>query len=282
MVGVSQRRNAARHLVQIHGVSERRACRLAGISRTAYRYESRADPQNALRTRIKDIARSRVRYGYKRIHVLLKREGFQVNAKRVHRLYCLEGLQLRQKRPRRHVSAAHRKVERVEARKPNENWAMDFVADALHDGSKLRILTVVDTFTRECLATTVGKRLSGEDVVRTLTTIASKRGKPKRIFCDNGSEFSGRATDLWAYKSKVTLAFSRPGKPTDNAFIESFNGRFRDECLNCHWFESIQDAKFKIENWRAEYNERRPHKALNNLSPLEYVASLATEPARVT
>ena len=106
--------------------------------------------------------------------------------------------------------------------------------------------------------------------------------KPKRIFCDNGSEFSGRATDLWAYKSKVTLAFSRPGKPTDNAFIESFNGRFRDECLNCHWFESVQDAKLKIEYWRAEYNESRPHKALNNLSPLEYVASLATEPARVT
>jgi putative transposase len=153
---------------------------------------------------------------------------------------------------------------------------MDFVADQLHNGSKLRLLTIVDTYTRECLAVELGVRLNSGNVVDVLGRIAKDRGLPKRIHCDNGSEFSGRVTDLWVYTNKVTLAFSRPGKPTDNAFIESFNGSFRDECLNCHLFTSLEDAKVKIELWRKDYNETRPHRALNNLTPLEFVAKMVT------
>ena len=262
-------------MLSCYKVSERRACRLIQLSRTAYRYRHRRPSQDALRKRIKEIALSRVRYGYKRVHVMLLREGIQVNHKRVHRLYCLEGLQLRSKRPRRNVSASHRAREQVRPKARNEAWAMDFVADQLHGGSKMRVLTIVDTFTRECLATTVGQRLNGSDVVETLSRLVSQRGKPKRIHCDNGSEFTGRLTDFWAYKNNVTLAFSRPGKPTDNAYIESFNGSFRDECLNLHWFSSLADARVKIDAWRRDYNETRPHRALNNLSPAEYVASMA-------
>ena len=160
------------------------------------------------------------------------------------------------------------------AQRPNEAWAMDFVADQLHDGAKLRILTVMDVYTREALATMPGFRMSGLEVVSILDKIVRQRGAPSRIHCDNGSEFSGKLTDLWAYRWKITLAFSRPGKPTDNAFIESFNGSFRDECLNLHWFTSLEDAKEKIEAWRRDYNEGRPHRALNNISPQEFAANL--------
>lgn len=285
MVGVPQKRKAVRHLISCHSISERRACGLVGIARSSFRYEHTRDSQDWLRARIKEIALSRIRYGYKRIHVQLRREGYKFNKKRVHRLYCLyclEGLQLRPKRPRRNVSGSRRYSEQKPATAINESWAMDFVADQLHDGRKIRILTIIDTFSRECLATTTGPRLRSEDVVRTLNQILVKRGAPKKIFCDNGSEFAGRITDLWAYTNKVTLAFSRPGKPTDNAFIESFNGNFRDECLNCDWFTSYEDAKVKIESWRNEYNSTRPHSALNNLSPLEYVAQQSPETCPVS
>ena len=274
MVGASQRKEAVRHLRWCYRISERRACELVNLSRTANRYQHRRPPQHELRSRIKELATSRVRYGYKRIHVLLRREGLQINHKRVHRLYCLEGLQLRKKRPRRHVSGERRSGNYGAVQQPNEAWAMDFVADQLHDGRKLRVLTVVDIYTRECLAAVPGMRMTGTEVVSILDKIARRRGAPKRIHCDNGSEFSGKLTDLWAYHWKITLAFSRPGKPTDNAFIESFNGSFRDECLNLHWFTSLEDAKDTIEAWRQEYNESRPHRSLNNISPREFVSGL--------
>lgn len=277
MVSVSQRRQAVRYLIGTYKVSERRSCLLVGISRTGCRYKSKAPSQEGLRQRIIDIANSRIRYGYKRIHVMLKREGYQINKKRVYRLYCLEGLQLRQKRPKRKVSASHRKRDYRPASRVNEAWAMDFVSDQLSNGNKIRILTVVDTYSRECLAAYVDKRLSAEDVTQVLTEICRTRPKPARIHCDNGSEFAGRMTDLWAYINQVKLAFSRPGKPTDNAFIESLNGSFRDECLNCHWFDSLRDAKLKIDAWRADYNESRPHQALNNLSPNEFAAQTQNE-----
>ena len=213
---------------------------------------------------------TRVRYGYKRIHVLLKREGIHVNKKRVHRLYCLEGLQIRPRRPRRSVSAARRQPPKVAARLPNEAWSMDFVADQTSQGNRFRMLTIIDVFTRECLAIEVGQKLNGEDVARTLARIVRRKGRPKRIYCDNGSEFSSRTMDLWAYTNKVSLEFSRPGKPTDNAFIESFNGSLRDECLNAHWFTDLADAKVKLQTWMKDYNEVRPHRALNDLSPLEF------------
>lgn len=159
---------------------------------------------------------------------------------------------------------------------------MDFVSEQLQSGSRIRILAVIDIFSRECLSLYAGKNLGAVEVVDCLNRIAYKKGFPKRIHCDNGSEFSGRLVDLWAYQNKTKLVFSRPGKPTDNAFVESFNGSLRDECLNCHWFSSISDAKVKLDAWMAEYNASRPHKALNYLSPLEFVAKFNNQQARLT
>jgi putative transposase len=258
-------------------VSERRACALAMCSRSLYRYESRRDPRTELRARIREIAQVRVRYGYRRVHVLLGREGWKANHKLVYRLYREEGLSLRRKRPKRHVSAVHREARAVPAA-PNEAWSMDFVADQLVHGARFRALTVVDVFTKECLAIEVGQSLKGEHVVTVLKRIVGQRGAPKVIFCDNGSEFVGRALDLWAYVNKVRIDFSRPGKPTDNAHVESFNGRLREECLNSHWFVSMQDAKRAIEAWRTDYNENRPHRALENRTPLEFAIAARNYP----
>lgn len=270
-----------RYLQTHYEVSERRACQVLAFARSVFRYRSIRPAQEALRKRIRELAESRIRYGYKRIHILLQREGIQVNHKRVHRLYCEEGLQLRPRRPRRNVSGAHgQEIKRI-SRDRNEAWAMDFMSDQLVDGRKIRILTVVDTFTRECLAAVPGQRMTSNEVVAILKKIVKVRGTPQRIHCDNGSEFTGCITDLWAYRSKVTLAYSRPGKPTDNAFIESFNGNLREECLNTHWFDSLEDARVKLAAWVEDYNVSRPHRALNNRSPLEFVAELENEEARV-
>lgn len=184
----------------------------------------------------------RIRYGMWRIYVLLRREGWRVNHKRVHRLYKALGLNLRRKRPRRRKAAAHR-LERLVAQRPNACWSMDFVADALFDGRRFRALTVVDNFTKECLAIEVAAQLRSEDVVRVMERLRLQRGLPTRIQTDNGSEFASLAMDRWAYEQQVTLDFSRPGKPTDNPFVESFNGSFRDECLNTHWFLSLEGKR---------------------------------------
>ena len=277
MVSAPQRREAARYLEAHYGVSERRSCRVVRLSRSVHRYQSRRPSQAALRRRIRQIAETRVRYGYLRIWTLLRREGLEVNKKRVHRLYCLEGLQLRAKRPRRHVSAAHRARPVRQSRRRNDAWAMDFVASTLADGRRLRMLTVVDVCTRECVAIEVGQRLGAEDVVRTLERARRERGRPRRLFCDNGSEFQSRLVDLWAFQHQVTVEFSRPGKPTDNAHIESFNGRFRDECLNIHWFTDLTEASTLVEAWRRHYNESRPHTALNELTPREYADRMISE-----
>jgi len=239
------------------------------ISRTSFRYRSTRDGQVALRMRINEIAAVRVRYGYKRIHVLLRREGWGINHKRVYRIYCEEGLNLRVKRPKRRVSAAHR-VGRQAAVRVNESWSMDFVTDSLFNGRRFRSLTVVDNFSRECLAIEVGQKIRGEDVTRVMNCLKATRGVPRSIHVDNGPEFISKELDKWAYENKVTLDFSRPGKPVDNAFIESFNGSFRDECLNVNWFLSMEDAAEKIETWRREYNEWRPHSSLDNLTPMQY------------
>ena len=219
-----------------------------------------------------------MRYGCPRVYVLLRRDGWRVNHKKVERIYREEGLSLRFKRPKRRISAAHRLV-RPDLNGINQCWSMDFVADQLFDGRRIRALTIVDNFSRECLAIPVAHSLKGEDVVETMEAIKyfSKR-VPTRIQVDNGSEFISKALDKWAYENNVTLDFSRPGKPTDNAFIESFNGSFRDECLNAHWFLSLQDAKEKIETWRKDYNTFRPHSSLNNLTPSEFARYHASDP----
>lgn len=222
--------------------------------------------------RMKEITQTRVHYGYRRVHVMLRREGFKDNHKRVYRLYREQGLALRHKRPKRNRAARLRQPKTL-AQHVNQIWSMDFVADNLFDGRKLRMLTVVDCCSRESLAIHVGQSLKGEDVVRVLDAIARERGKPQTVKTDNDSEFIGKAMDKWAYDNAVELDFSRPGKPTDNAMIESFNGRLRQECLNEHWFLSFADAEHKIQAWRRFYNEARPHSALNWKTPKEFALS---------
>lgn len=229
-----------------------------------------------MRQRIREIARVRMRYGYRMIWVLLKREGWTVGKKLVYRLYREEGLRLRQRVPRRRKAVAPR-CDRLKPGKPNDAWTLDFVADQLADGRRFRALTVVDVFTRESLAIEVGQHLRGEHVVAVLNHLTAQRGAPKALFCDNGSEFCSQSVDMWAYHHKVRMDFSRPGKPTDNAHVESFNGTLRRECLNAHWFESLQEAKGLIEAWRREYNETRPHRALQDQTPAEFARAIAPD-----
>jgi putative transposase len=257
------------YLMGRYGVGSRQACRCVRLHRSMYYYRSRMEPLTALRHRMRELAHARVRFGYRRIYMLLKREGWDVGETRFYRVYCEENLGLRRKRPWRHVTAVHREVKRP-AGGPNDVWGMDFVADQLADGRKLRTLTVIDLFTRECLAIEVGFSLRAEHVVSAMKQITHERGLPRRISCDNGSEFSGGNMDLWAYTNHVQIDFNRRGKPTDNAIVESFNGKFREECLNAHWFESVEDAKEKIDAWRWDYNEHRPHRSLEGLTPREY------------
>ena len=267
-------------------VSIRRACRAFAVDRSTYHYRPRRSEQAGLRKRIQEIAETRVRYGYRRIHVLLRREGWEVNAKRVCRLYREMGLQLRSKTPKRRVKAKLRS-DRTAAVAANDIWAMDFVHDQLFDGRKLRVLTIVDTLSRVSPAVDVRHSYRGSDVVETLERGAVEFGYPKTIRVDNGPEFISRELDLWAYMKGVTLDFSRPGKPTDNAFIESFNGKFRAECLNAHWFLSLDEARAKCEAWRRDYNEVRPHSAIDNKTPIELhrmaasPASRSSEEARI-
>ena len=242
--------------------------------RSSQRYRGQRDAQPLLRIRLRDLAGTRVRYGYRRLHILLRREGWQVNHKRVYRLYTEEGLSMRRKTPRRNVSAQVR-LERKAVEAVNEAWALDFMSDTLSDGRRFRILTVVDLFTRESLSLEARFGFSGSRVAEALDRLTQEHGKPRSLRLDNGPEFTGKMLDLWAYFHKVKLDFSRPGKPTDNAFIESFNGRFREECLNQHWFLCLEEAQEKIACWRRQYNEDRPHSSLGNLAPKEFAVTQA-------
>ena len=259
------------YVVASHGYSQRRACLVARQHRSTQRKPSTRDPRTEVRRRMHEIVATRIRYGYRRVHIMLRREGWAIGRNLVYRLYREEGLALRTKGPRRRKMVVHREA-RCRPAQANEAWTLDFVHDQLSDGQKFRALTIVDVFTREALAIEVGPRLRGEHVVEVLDRIVRRRGTPKHLFADNGSEFTGHLVDLWAYHHGVRIDFSRPGKPTDNAFIETFNGSFRDECLNVHWFDTIAQARREIEAWRNEYNEGRPHAALGYLSPSEYAA----------
>ena len=216
--------------------------------------------------RIKEICETRVRFGYRRVHVMLRREGWEINAKHTYRVYKELGMQLRNKTPKRRVKAKLRE-DRKDAVAANDVWAMDFVHDQLATGRKIRILTVVDTFSRYVPVLDARFSYKGEDVVSTLDQVCRQTGYPKTIRVDNGSEFVSRDMDLWAYQRGVTLDFSRPGKPTDNAYIEAFNSKLRSECLNAHWFMSLADTVEKLEAWRRDYNEERPHSAIGNNVP---------------
>ena len=253
-----------------------RACGLVGISRSLFNYESRRRiDDEALIGRMTAMATQKRRYGYRRIHVLLQREGWLANHKRVWRLYSKAGLSVR-KRRRKRIAAVER-TPRPLPTGPNQSGSMDFVSNGLAHGRRFRCLNVVDDYTRECLAIEVDTSLPGLRVKQVLERLREMRGLPASITVDNGPEFAGKVLDAWAYETDVRLAFIRPGKPVENAYIESFNGRFRDECLNEHWFVSMRHARRLIEEWRIEYNTERPHSSLGYLTPAQFAQAHETK-----
>jgi putative transposase len=236
------------------------------------RYRSRRPDPVVLRQRLVALAQERPRWGYRRLHVLLRREGHQANWKRVYRLYREEGLLVR-RRKRKRVSVPRQPL--ASPGRPNERWSMDFISDALTNGRRFRGLVVVDDFTRECVALEVDTSLPATRVIEALETVACERGLPKRIVVDNGPEFAGRTLDAWAHRRGIELHFIQPGKPVQNAFVESLNGKLRDECLNAHWFTTLVEARSVIEEWREDYNHARPHQSLGHQTPAEYAAAWA-------
>lgn len=251
-------------------ISVRRACRAIPACRATYHYRSVRADQAVLCKRIREIAETRARYGYRRVHIVLRREGWRVNVKRVRRLYCLEGLQLRHKPPRRRVTAKLRD-DRSNATGPNQVWAMDWMHDELFDGKRLWVLTVVDTWSRVSPVMRVCRSATAMVVVDALEEARHHFGLPHTIRVDQGCQFTSKELDLWAYANSITLDFSRPGKPTDNAYVESFNASARLECLGQHWFMDMDDAVKKVEDWRREYNEVRPHSAIGDRTPMSLI-----------
>jgi putative transposase len=273
LVTTSARRNVVQHLRAAFKMSERRTCRLVGLRRSTQRYRPRRRDAGALLGRLRELAAARPRFGYRRLHLLLRREGVSVNAKRVYRLYRAEGLAVRIRRRKK------LRVPRLPPIDPptkrNERWAMDFVSDVLTDGRRFRALTLIDALTRESPAIEVDTSLPGARVMRVLDRVAAERGGyPKSITVDNGPEFICTAMDKWAYEHGVELRFIQPGKPMQNGQVESFNGRFRDECLSQSWFPTLARARAEIELWRVDYNAVRPHSALDGRTPLEFVRDL--------
>jgi putative transposase len=253
--------------------SERRACGQMEIVRAMVRYRPRptqfAASNEKLRIRLRELAEQRRRWGYRRLHILLKREGWKVNSKRVYRIYVEEKLVVRRRRRRRRICAQARVLLSPPTR-PNQTWTMDFLHDALASGRKLRTLSIEDAYTRELLAIEVDTSLPALRVIRVLDRLRGDRGLPERIVIDHGTEFTSKALDQWAYENKVTLHFITPGRPMENGYIESFHGRFREECLNEHWFLTLDDARETIERWRRDYNRVRPHSSLRYLTPEEF------------
>jgi putative transposase len=272
----AQKRAAVQFFRTGFQVSARRACRVVGVSRSTWRYRSQAQDQTVLRLRLRDLAATRVRYGYRRLHVLLKREGWQVTHKRVDRLYREEGLGIRIKRKKKRTCVP--RVMPAPAQRPQERWSMDFLTDSLADGRRFRVLTLVENVSRVSPAIEADFSLTGERVVTTLEGLQQTIGAPARLAIDNGPEFISKALDTWAYRNGVQLEFSRLGKPTDNAFAESFNARFRDECLNQHWFASLEEARQTIEAWRVDDNTERPHRSLGQQTPAAWSAAVGNMP----
>jgi putative transposase len=263
-------RRAAVERARSAGLSERRACGLVGQARSTQRYEGRGDQQADLRQRLKALALERVRWGYRRLHVLLRREGWRLNHKRVYRLYREEGLAVRRRRRKRIVV---QRESLAMLTRVNELWAADFMLDVLINGRRVRCLNVVDGLSREALATEVETSFPAWRVVETLEVIALERGYPAALLADNGPEFRSQKLDVWAYEHGVRLVFIEPGKPSQKATIESFNGRMRDECLNQHWFRTVAEARSVVAAWREDYNQVRPHGSLGQMTPAEFAAS---------
>ena len=256
-------------MVAEYGVSERRACKLLEMDRSSYRYEPQEDRNAALREELIRLARQKPRYGYRRLQALLGRRGERVNHKRLYRIYREEHLAVRRLRRKRLLRSPAPVAVLARA---NQEWSMDFVMDGLATGRILRMLTVVDSYTRECLAIEVDSCLSSRRVTRVLEWVIQQRGAPEVIRCDNGPEFTSRHFLAWCEQRRIGLLHIQPGRPMQNGYVESFNGRLRDECLNANWFATLADARQKIEAWREDYNEQRPHSSLDYRTPREFAA----------
>ena len=267
------RKVAVAYATESLGLSERKACQLTGISPSVYRYRSQRCDDGDLRLRMRELAGERKRFGSPRLHIMLKREGLVVNHKRTERIYSEQGLALRRKRRRKGAARARETIPSPV--RSNQRWSMDFVSDSTVTGRRFRALAIVDDYSRECPAIEVDTSLGGARVVGVLERLAETRRLPEVITIDNGPEFAGKVMDEWAYRMGVKLNFIRPGKPVENAFAESFNGRLRDECLNTNWFMSVRHAREVIESWRQDYNEVRPHSSLKGRTPREFAESTA-------
>lgn len=252
-----------------HGLSERRACRIAKIHRSTYQHKRKIDDGNSvLRARMLEIAHERRRFGYRRLGIMLKREGYVVNHKKLYRLYREEGLAVKRRKGRKRALGTRRPM--LVPNVPNQRWSLDFVSDALTDGRRIRVLCIVDDYTREALATIVDTSISGFRVGRELSKLIMMRGKPMTIVSDNGTELTSHAILKWCQDNQIEWHYIAPGKPMQNGFVESFNGKLRDECLNEHLFSNLSEARQIIEKWRIDYNQNRPHTSLGGLTPHEY------------
>ncbi len=262
----AQRRDVVRRLQSAYAMSQRRACRLARLSRKAAAYQPSRRADEPLKTRLKELGEQYPRYGYLMLHAMLKREGLVINRKRTYRIYCEEGLQVRTKRRKKLVRP---RIPMAVPTRPNERWSLDFVHDQLADGRRIRVLNIIDDYSRVCVGQLVDRSISGVRVVRYLEELAQSRSMPKSIIMDNGTELTSKAMFFWSQRTGIKLNFIQPGKPTQNAFVESFNGKFRDGCLNQHWFRSLDEARQIIKAWQKHYNFERPHSALGYRPPAE-------------
>lgn len=279
MVGPSVKREAVAHLKAVMGLSERRACLLVDADRKMIRYKSRRPPDSELRARLRELANERKRFGYRRLFILLRQEGETSGVNRVHRLYREEGLTVRKRKGRRRSIGTRAPIV-VEA-KPNARWSLDFVHDQLANGRRFRVLNIVDDVTRECLAAIPDTSISGRRVARELTALIARRGKPGLIVSDNGTEFTSNAMFAWQREHEIAWHFIVPGKPMQNGFCESFNGRMRDELFNESLFLGLDHARERIAHWITDYNLRRPHSALGYLTPAVYAANLTATGGRL-
>ena len=270
MVKPAAKREAVEHLRRKFGISLRRGCGLIGIQRSSYYHKGKPPNDGPLREALRDLAAQYRRWGCETLTELLRRDGWTDNHKRIYRVYCEEGLQVKRRKKRK--TAKWRGESLEQPGRVNELWAMDFLSDQLADGRRLKVLAVIDVYTRECLALEVDSSLTGERVVRVMCDLAEKRGLPAKIMMDNGPEFTGRAMDRWAFEHGVHLHFIQPGKPMQNGYVEAFNSTLRDQCLNENWFIGLADTREILEAWRRLYNEVKPHSALGRKTPSEYAA----------
>ena len=275
MVAPDAKRKAVAHVVAVHGLSQRRACKVLKVDRSSVRYKSVRPDDTAERAAMKAVATERRRFGYRRIHIMLERQGIVMNLKKLRRLYSEEWLQMRKRGGRKRALGARRPMAVPQA--ANDRWSLDFISDALTDGRRFRVLVVVDDFTRECLALVADTSLSGARVVRELDAVIALQGHPGTVVSDNGTEFTSTAILSWCQRTDIAWHYIAPGKPMQNGFIESFNGRFRDEFLNEMLFSTLADARAQIDTWKEDYNRHRPHSALGNIPPVEFAMKIRLE-----